>query len=184
MTHIQTSQTKTYNILLPANSVQAGSVQLHHFSTQLQIYCTQYVLLTQADDLLRWQPNMLGSHFFFTHLRFSFNSPSSFKISVLFQTKVSPQRQDTLSNQSPKTGEYLRFKLRCVDLRASTNITDTCSAFIFRVEQSSQCSITPALLGPNNTCIQCILNGTQSSAVSWIKYIMILYLPEMAGLTD
>lgn len=50
--------------LLPANLVQTGSVQLCQFATQSQFYHTQYMFLTDADDLLGLQLHTVGPQFF------------------------------------------------------------------------------------------------------------------------
>ena len=46
--------------LLPANFVHIGSLQLCQFATQSQICHTQYLFLTNSDDLLGLQLHTVG----------------------------------------------------------------------------------------------------------------------------
>jgi hypothetical protein len=165
---------------------------------------TQYMLLTHADDLLCLQLHTVQSQFALLpsfkvfHLTPPHNSQELFFSKHHSITTPVGKAHYTLSIQSLKTSDYLRFRLRCVDCCTSTDVTNDVCASTFRVERSTKKSTTLALLGPNNygtITLQNIerlpsavtllsepqifwstLTITQSSVVSWITSVMCLYL--------
>ena len=70
--------------LLPANLVQTGSVQLCQFATQSQFYHTQYMFLTNADDLLCLQLHTVRSPYTVHAVPTAADSPNSTTHSTCF----------------------------------------------------------------------------------------------------
>jgi hypothetical protein len=92
---------------------------------------------------------------FCTHLRFFHLTPPNNSQELFFfkhHSITAPvgKAHYTLSIQSLKSSDYLRFKLCCVDCCTSTDVTNDVSASTFSVEQSTKKSTTLALIGPNN----------------------------------